>query len=372
MTADLAELDWNIARARIFLSVVGFFSIYVDPSVGEPFSLEASVLAILAVHLLYSVATYVLLRRAAASRRFELGSATVDVVFATVIALFTEGPTSPGLIFFAFAIIAVGCRAGFRSTLTVTAYSVSLYSLLIVVAPPGEWSLFVMRPIYLAITGYLLSVLGEQRLRFEARLRERETTTQRHTIARSLHDGYVQALASVNLRLKTCRALLQRGRSVEAEGELNDLETGVAREYDDVRAYVRSLVEVADTGHDAAGAERHEANFRLEAAFAARASIVEQTLQIMLEGLRNTRRHGGAATAVIRAGAVGDAIHIHIDDDGVGFREPTPAPWSIASRVAQLGGRLTIATDARPGAHLEIELPLGATENDDVGSLGHR
>ena len=46
----------------------------------------------------------------------------------------------------------------------------------------------------------------------ESRIRELESASQRERIARSLHDGYMQALAGVNLRLETCRELLRRGR----------------------------------------------------------------------------------------------------------------------------------------------------------------
>ena len=359
MKIDFSDLDLNIARTRIFLSVVGWLSIYVDPTIGQPFSLETHMLAILSLHLAYSVGTYVFLRRVLSTRRFVLWSAAVDILFATVIALFTEGPTSPGLIFFAFAIIAVGCRTGFRATLVVTAYGVLLYVPLIVFSPPGERGLYAMRPIYLAITGYLLSFLGQQRLNFEARVRRLETTTQRHAIARSLHDGYLQALASVNLRLKTCRALLQRGQSPDALAELSDLEGGVAREYDDVRGYVRSLADVDETKPDAPPMANPETHFRVDARFAAPSSIVEQVLQIMLEAMRNTRKHAMAAAAAIRVTETDDSIQITIDDDGIGFREWQTQPWSIASRVAQFGGRLKIARDDRPGAHLEVELPLG-------------
>ena len=92
----------------------------------------------------------------------------------------------------------------------------------------------------------------------------------------------------------------------------------------------------------------------------------------MLEGVRNTARHGRAETAVIRASKIDEAVHIHIDDDGIGFLESATPPWSIASRVTQFGGRLTIARDERPGAHLEIKLPLADAEHDDAGSPGHR
>ena len=64
-----------------------------------------------------------------------------------------------------------------------------------------------MRAVYLAIAGYLIGFFSQQRALFEAEVRELETRAERQSIARSLHDGYVQALAGVNLRLETCRAL---------------------------------------------------------------------------------------------------------------------------------------------------------------------
>jgi signal transduction histidine kinase len=169
--------------------------------------------------------------------RSTFTTAVFDVLFATIVSLLTEGPTSPGQIFFAFAIMSVGCRSGFRATLFVTAY-VLLYAPLIVTSPPADRWAYVMRPVYLAIIGYLFSFLWEQRLTVEARLRKLEAIAQRQTIARSLHDGFLQALATVNLRLKAGCELLQGGRTVEAFGELRGLEN---REYDEIRACVRKL-----------------------------------------------------------------------------------------------------------------------------------
>jgi signal transduction histidine kinase len=358
MTIDYRDLDWNIARTRIFVSVVGLLSIYVDPTIGEAFSLEVPMLVVLALHLAYGIGAYVYVWRVPASARYTLSTAVLDVLFATVISVLTEGPTSPGQIFFAFAIIAVGCRAGFRATLFVTAYGVLLYAPLIVMSSPAQRWAYVMRPVYLGIMGYLFSFLGDQRLGFEAALRRLETTAQRHTIARSLHDGYLQALASVNLRLKTCRELLQGGRSAEALAELSALESGVGREYDDIRAYVRALGDADEVPAEAARAADGVTRFEIEARFAGDAATVEESLQIMLEGMRNTRKHGNAASASIRARAVDGALRITIDDDGIGFERADAPPWSIASRVAQSGGRLEIARHLRPGAHLEIELPL--------------
>jgi signal transduction histidine kinase len=52
-----------------------------------------------------------------------------------------------------------------------------------------------------------------------------------------------------------------------------------------------------------------------------------------------------------------DTIRIMIDDDGVGFAKPGSPPWSIASRVAEVGGDLKLIAKADSGAHLQIDLP---------------
>ena len=124
--------------------------------------------------------------------------------------------------------------------MTVTFCSVALY-LLVIVLTRGITSVYDMRAVYLAIAGYLIGFFSQQRALFEAQVRELETRAERQSIARSLHDGYVQALAGVNLRLETCRALLNRNRPQDALLEITDLQTGVAREYDAVRIYLRSL-----------------------------------------------------------------------------------------------------------------------------------
>ena len=125
----------------------------------------------------------------------------------------------------------------------VTICSVAMY-LAVIWFEHGATNSYMMRGVYLALAGYLICFFGHQRAAFEARVRELESRAERLTIARSLHDGYVQTLAGVNLRLETSRALLQRRQPALALSELTELQTGVAREYDSVRSYIRSLVEI--------------------------------------------------------------------------------------------------------------------------------
>jgi signal transduction histidine kinase len=85
--------------------------------------------------------------------------------------------------------------------------------------------------------------------------------------------------------------------------------------------------------------------------------LVEHALQIMLEGARNVGVHAHARSATISVDTNGETVSIRIDDDGVGFPVGTPAPWSIASRAAELGGAVRLGEGDRPGGHVRIDLP---------------
>jgi signal transduction histidine kinase len=353
---DFAHLDLNVARARIALSIVALISIYIDPTTGQGiFSIDRAVLATLALHFAYGITTYSLIRRRILPERVFAATTALDILFATAIAFFTEGPTSPSYVFFTFAIIAVGCRTGLRATLWVTFASVVLYLLLIGLSPQGVKSLYMMRPAYLAITGCVIGFLGQQRAIFETRVRELETLAEREEIARALHDGYVQVLAGLNLRFEGLRELMIRGRTDKALEEMRELQIGVTREYDEVRAYIHSLVNLDRKIAEKEAASANETRFRVEADFAANGMLMEHILLIMLEGARTARRHAQASAVSLKATQDDARIRITIDDDGIGFAHAEP-PWAIASRVAELGGNVRLVRENRSGAHMEIEM----------------
>ena len=95
----------------------------------------------------------------------------------------------------------------------------------------------------------------------------------------------------------------------------------------------------------------------MKANFATTATLVEHALQIVLEGMRNARRHGRPRMVEVSVEGLDDTIRITIDDDGIGFAEPVTSPWSIASRVAEVRGELRMVSTENSGAHLQIDLP---------------
>jgi len=358
---DLRDVDRYIARARIALSLPVVLSMYLDPVVGGQFAIDAVSLGVVAAHLTYAVTAQQLFERRAASGRLFLVCAILDVLFAAAVAVVTEGATSPAYVFFCFAIIATGCRGGVRAALRVTAASILAYTISILVLHQSSDRLWMMRPAYLGIAGCLVGFLGQERIDFERDIHELENAAQRRRIARSLHDGHVQALAATNLRLAICRDLMKAGDATTALEEIDRLQKSIAREYDGVRSFVRSLaaVPLPDAEHDDDPPPATEMQCRVEASFRAGGSLTEQILQIMLEGVRNVRRHGAARSAELCVRARHGSIRMRIDDDGIGFPAGASAPWAMASRVEDLGGHIEIGRRDGDGAHVDIELPMG-------------
>lgn len=254
----------------------------------------------------------------------------------------------------AAVVVAVGLRFEFRATLWVTATSVALFLSPLVLGHPAQSNLYVTRSIYLAIVGCVVAYASRSLVNAEAQVATRATSLERQRIARTLHDGCVQSLAAMNLRIESCRELLRRGRSDAVLDTLSELRAIVNREHDDLRAYARSLVDLAPT---AVQGGRDGTRLSVHADFSGSAALVEEVLQIIREGVTNVRRHAHAQSAQIRVHTSGAEVYVTIDDDGVGLRDGTPQPWSIASRVRDLGGLVQVASNSRPGGHLTIALP---------------
>lgn len=350
---DFTDLDLDIAVARTILSALAIVSVYIDPTTaGGMFHLEPLALSVLLGHFVYSIAVYLVLRGKREICSLPAGTAVLDLFFATAVAFVTEGLTSPSYVFFVFAIIAVAVRGGLRATMVITTCCVLAYLGVTGIAR-GILVLHLMRAVYLAMAGLLGGFLGWQRAVFERRVRELEARAERESIARSLHDGYVQALAGISLRLQSCKELLSSDRSSELESELDGLRLGVQREYETVRQYLRSLAGAVPTA--ASHPKSTDPQLRFGADFEVKAALGEEILNIMLEALRNSRRHAAAGRITIAARGADGLIAITIHDDGVGFPAAAAPPWTIASRVSDLGGTVSLSSNGAPC--IEVEIP---------------
>jgi signal transduction histidine kinase len=218
---------------------------------------------------------------------------------------------------------------------------------------------------------------GFETVRLQEKAEEVAVLEERARIARDLHDGFIQSLAGIDLRVEACKLLLARDPARVAR-ELEELHQAVDRGYRDVRHYL-SVLRAAHRPPD----DLWTALDRLAAEFSARERLElriehpplppelpppagHELAQIVREALGNAVRHGGATRAVVKVGCRASHLYLVVRDNGSGFRQ-TPgtvdadgyladaaAPWSIRERTAALGGRLRVWT--QPGRGTEISL----------------
>jgi hypothetical protein len=97
---DVKDLELAVGRARIVLCPVVLLSLYVDPTTGGFLGVGPRMLATLILHLMYGMGTYWAIGTGKLTNSLLWMTAAFDLVFATSLALFTEGPTSPALALF--------------------------------------------------------------------------------------------------------------------------------------------------------------------------------------------------------------------------------------------------------------------------------
>ena len=106
------------------------------------------------------------------------------------------------------------------------------------------------------------------------------------------------------------------------------------------------------------------------------AAAEHHLLRIAHEAVTNAVRHAKAGTITVRLEFAGDALELHVDDDGVGF---DPAPYldgrdgnhfgllGLHERTQALGGLLELRSAPGQGTRLLCRLPYDARRIADDG-----
>ncbi len=199
--------------------------------------------------------------------------------------------------------------------------------------------------------------------------------SERRRLARELHDGINQMLASACFRL---RAIEETGADPGSLAQSREL---VERAIRDLRRICKnlgsSLVEDLGLG-DAVGRllrdfeERTGTPVRFtQGRFPRRLEpeLGSSLFRIAQEGLANVERHARASKVSLRLWREGAHLGLLLKDDGVGFdlRRLRPLKGrrsgyglrNVRERVEALGGRVGLATEPGKGTELRVLLPWG-------------
>ncbi len=235
---------------------------------------------------------------------------------------------------------------------------------------------------------FLLVLVGQaaanlETVRLQAKAEELAVLEERARIARDLHDGFIQALAGIDLRVEAAKLLLQRDPA-RVPKALEDLQTAVDSGYREVRHYLTVLRQASRQASDLGSTlDRLAAEFairerlkvhmaRPQSDVGLPASTAYELTQIVREALHNAVRHGRATQAIVKLGARRSHVYLVIRDNGRGFPngngsvdadgflKPAAAPWSIRERTAALGGSLRVWSTPGRGAEVSLLIPVAA------------
>lgn len=215
------------------------------------------------------------------------------------------------------------------------------------------------------------------------RLQEAVATEERIRLARDLHDGVLQSLTGIGLRLAAVRGRIEEDPRAAREA-IETLQSLVAREQRDLRFFIQELKPppLARAGEGSSlAASVTELVRRIEMEWGLRAELRMQGLEgpiaeplardiyhVVREALVNAVRHGEAsAVRLLIERGPDDSLAITVADNGRGFPfqgryshdELTGraiGPRTLLERVASLRGTVWIESNPS-GARLEIAIP---------------
>jgi len=198
----------------------------------------------------------------------------------------------------------------------------------------------------------------------------------RNQLARDLHDGPAQLLASLLMRLRLGLRLLDQGRE-EGRRELGTLEPLLERALREVRTMLFDLRPVILEARGLAAALEDYARRQSAEGFEVhcttkgeprrlRADAERAIFAIVREAVANARRHSGADEAEVTLTFANGSVQLLVSDQGAGFELAEVESESLGrgslglvnmrERTEAIGGRLAI--QSRPGKGTAVSLSV--------------
>lgn len=209
------------------------------------------------------------------------------------------------------------------------------------------------------------------------RLRARAGATERARVARELHDGAIQALYGIEMKIEAIRRESHDGATT-ADSDLADIQALLRQEALALRELMQALrpteLDSSEQLPDvlAALVERFRRDTGISARFITAGSRMAlpsaralEIVRIVQEALVNVRKHSQAQNVLVRLTADKGLCSLVVEDDGQGFDfegrlsageldalRLGPAIIKERARIAEI----SLAVDSTPGAGARVEL----------------
>ncbi|MGH7846209.1 MAG: sensor histidine kinase [Candidatus Binatia bacterium] len=310
----------------------------------------------------------------------------LDLFWVSVID-FSGAPGTPFFVYYLFPVITASSRYGLKGSLAAACIGIATYASIRLAFASYRGSsfqvdTFVVRCIYLFALAYIFGFLSEFEKQQNQKLMALNKTVseaamheERRRLTQELHDGLLQVLATIGLRLEVCRVHLI-GKPAELVRELQLMESAAKDTMIEIRRFisnkgsyrleagtlVENLKKEMSFLRDSLGLrlifETEPEEFELPA------EIEREIYLVFREGLLNVARHAHASSAEILVRAAHDEVRGTLTDDGIGFRADGGAEetgYGLASmkdRIKRLRGEFSVESTPGKGTKLSFRVPL--------------
>ena len=215
--------------------------------------------------------------------------------------------------------------------------------------------------------------------------------TERHRLAREIHDGPAQALANAIIALEFVERAIRaggEGSTARAQEEVERIKSTLREGLTEIRRFIFDLRPtmlqdrglVATVEHYIA---TYQSLFPMAIEFHATDELsrltVDQELtafRVIQESIQNARKHARASRVVIGVRNETASLVVKIEDNGRGFSPERVTSHMMGGaglrgmqeRAALVGGDITIESSPGDGTRIELSLPLISGEAPPRGS----
>ena len=382
----LLQRERAVAWLRVVFAAVAVLVIQLNPERVARF--PALSLFSLSSFLLYSLLVlYFSQRKPNVSSRIGILTTSLDVVWIAAIVFSTGGTRTPFFFYYSFPVITASIRWGLKGSLPVAFVGVALYGIVRLTLAgeamdsPIGIDVLLVRSLYLILLAGIFGYISEFEKRQNQRLLVLSRTAgqaaalqERRRIMFELHDGILQSLATLILRLEACRSQFA-GPQKELEEDIKSLEDLARSSMSQIRQFLAGK----DTQPLVAGTLveklREEMRFLqtglgLEVILENEPDDLQLTAEaereiyyVLREALTNVTRHSHASRVEIHLKQDGDGLEVSLNDNGVGFHRSNVTNGlgfglaGMEERIKKIGGELLIKSAPGKGTQISCRIP---------------
>jgi signal transduction histidine kinase len=386
------ERDWILRREtavawlRLAFAVIAIAVIQLNPSRMTRFPILSEFS--LCAFMLYSIGTLYLARK----NRLGPGNAGIistafDMVWVALIVYATGGTNTPFFFYYSFPVVTASLRWGVKGSLPValvgvTAYTVTRLTYAESAGDPISIDTILVRNLYLialaAIFGYISEFEQKQNQKLLALSRtagQVAALQERRRIMYELHDGILQSLATLILRLEACRTRMARVDR-ELEQNLCEIEDLTRSSMKEIRQFLAGKDTQPLISGTLAERLRDELQF-LRDGMGIRAiletepedldlplEVEREVYYVIREGLTNITRHSNASRVEINLRKGEKDLEGTLVDDGVGMALNNNRVaggvglQSMKERIEKFGGEFRIKSSPGAGTNITFVVPI--------------